>query len=543
MKTQELSIEVGNPRSDGEYILYGFGAGRYDDLRFREKLYLRSANVLSAMRLPLVPGQENLITWKIKAPEKQAVRFYVEGKEVHNVKLPNPDKWIETSFSLTPRGNEKLTEIKIRCENFIICSRTEYCLFLAQIRIKTLGPKKFSLPAKKKLPEGLNIYFGDIHIHSHYSHCGGKRNGSPKENLDYSRDIGRFDLAAITDHAEHLVPDETWKPLCKTLDKYNQEGKFVTIPAYEWTSDLYGHRNVYLKQPYEEIFHCMHPLSSSPPKLWRCLEKSKQKVLTIPHHPLRAEFPLRWDEHHPRFQVAGEMCSKWGSSEYYGNPIQQESYSDTGCSIQDALTKGLQLGFVGGSDGHTHEPGHGGITAVCTRELTRASIFEALRQRHCYATTGAKIKLYFVLNNTLLMGDSLQVNQYQFEALYPLLFHIAVEATAPIEKVELLECNQVVRTYHSGPAGTQLRSSFWPSSDFLKVERQADERITLEMIVPHWQRHYLSWTPRDTLGTDPRVPNHSKFYYVRVTQRDGHKAWSSPIWIYCEAGECEAEPV
>ena len=543
MKPHELSIEVGNAREDGEYILYGFGACRDDDYRFGEKKYHRSANVLSAVRLPLVPGQENIITWKVKAPEKQAVQFSIKGKLVHRAELPEPGEWTEISFNLTPEAGEKFTEIVIKCENFIILSRTEYCLFLAKIRVTTQGHKGFEIPERKQPSAAERIYFGDIHIHSHYSHCGGDRNGSPEENLDYSRDIRKYDFAAITDHAEHLVPDRTWKPLCETLDKYNEEGQFVTIPAYEWTSDLYGHKNVYLKKPEEEIFHCMHPLSSSPSKLWRSLEEKKQEAITIPHHPLRAEFPVRWDEHHPGFQVATEMCSMWGCSEYYANPIQLEAYSDTGCSIQDALTKGLQLGFVGGSDGHTHEPGSGGITGVCTQDLTRASIFEAIRQRHCYATTGAKIKLYFIMNNMLFMGDSIQVNQYQFEALYPLLFHIAVEGTAPIEKIELLECNQTVRVYHSGPAVGTLRSSFWSSSDFLKVDRRAGERMTLEMIIPLWERHYKSWTPRDTFATDPRVPNHSKFYYVRVTQRDGHRAWSSPIWIDCKAGECAAEPV
>ncbi|MCD6357258.1 MAG: DUF3604 domain-containing protein [Thermoproteales archaeon] len=533
-----MMIIIGNPKSDGEYVVYGFSAGF-----FQEGLYYRNANVLSAVRLPLVPGEENQIIWKMKAPVKQRIHFYIADKEVYVTELLKPEKWTDVTFAVTPKESKmQLVEIKLRCENFVLRDRRESCFSLSKIVLQTKTENMFKQSNLRSLSLDEKIFFGDIHIHSHFSWCGGKRNGSPEENLSYARDVKGFDFAAITDHAEHLTPDDNWEPLCDIIEKYNKKSQFVTIPAYEWTSDLYGHRNVYLAKPYKQIFNCMDPISSSPEKLWVSLRESNQEAITIPHHSIRAEFPMRWEHNDSWFQPVVEICSMWGSSEYFGNSLQEKRYSVTGTSVQDALAKGLRLGFVGGSDGHERVPGTGGITAVFAKKLSRNSILEAIRHRHCYATTGPKIKLHFIMNNRLIMGDEIVVNQYQFEALYPLLFYIAVEGTAPIEKIELLECNQCIASYHSCAVGSRIYSSLWNSSDFLKVDHRADEQIALEIPVFHWQRYY-SEGPRDRLNIDPRLPNHTKFYYVRITQQDGHMAWSSPIWIICKVGECERTSV
>jgi len=536
-----LVINFGDPKSDGEFVVYGFSAGYFQGGKF-----FRRGNVLSCVRLPLEKGVKNLIKWEICVPEKQCIHFYFEGKEVCKAALDKPWTWEEISFEVTPEGDSSLYEIKIKCDNFVYEGRTEHCFFLSKVTIeceKNLQTYKGITQTKSlslSILEKSQIFFGDIHIHSSFSPCGRERNGTPEENLEFAREVKKYDFASITDHSENLVSEKTWGKLCKILEKYNQDNVFVTLPGYEWTSDLYGHRNVYMEKPYERIFHCMEPLSSSPLKLWQSIREAKQNAITIPHHPIRAEFPMYWNDHDPELEPAVEISSMWGSSEYYGNPLQERDKSVTGTSVQDALMKGLKLGFVGGSDGHDRPPGTGGITAVFSTELTRKSVLEAIRKRRCYATTGEKIKLFVVVNNLLTMGDEIVVNQYQFEALYPLVFHITVEGTAPIEKIEILECNQVIYTYHALPPRPGFRSPRWKEEDFLKVNMRMDEFVGIEVTIPLWERWYYHYSPRERIwNIDPRVPNHSKFYYVRVTQKDGHMAWSSPIWIIFKPGECE----
>jgi len=527
-------IRVGAPRSDGDYILYGFSAGRTED-----GITFRLGNVLAALRLPLISGQDNRLTWKLKASVKQSIRFQIGKDEIYNASLQQPDQWTSVTFDVPREKCNGMTEVQLVADQFVLQSRTEACFALSEIMLEAQGADWPELPRPKIEAAGMQLLFGDLHIHSNLSWCGGGRNGTPEQNLCFSRDVRHYEFAAITDHAEHLVKDGTWEDLCETLERFNEDGRFVTLPAYEWTSDLYGHRNVYLAEPYKKIFHCMDPISSSPTKLWASLAEEAQDAITIPHHPIRREFPMRWDEHDPRFQPVAEMCSGWGSSEHYGNVLQEIAYSEPGTSIRDALTKGLRLGFVGGSDGHQRVPGTGGLTAVFAREFSRQGILEAIRSRHCYATSGAPIKMYFYLNNFLMMGDEWEMNQYQFEGLYPLLFYVSVEGTAPIETIELFECNELVASYHSSPIGSLVRSPYWDESEFLRVDRRADEQVVVQFVIPHWQRYYTSSVPRETLPIDPRLPNHDSFYYVRVKQKDGHIAWSSPIWLLCRVGECQ----
>jgi hypothetical protein len=71
---------------------------------------------------------------------------------------------------------------------------------------------------------------------------------------------------------------------------------------------------------------------------------------------------------------------------------------------REALTRGLQVGFIAGSDDHTCRPGieysmlsgnstTGGLVATFAKELNRRSVWKSLWGRCCYGTTGARIIL------------------------------------------------------------------------------------------------------------------------------------------------------
>ena len=69
---------------------------------------------------------------------------------------------------------------------------------------------------------------------------------------------------------------------------------------------------------------------------------------------------------------------------------------------------------MGGTDGHGLNWHHGicrmedshraGLTAVITDEVTRQGVLDALARRRCYATSGARIGLWFEVEG-VLMGD------------------------------------------------------------------------------------------------------------------------------------------
>ena len=67
--------------------------------------------------------------------------------------------------------------------------------------------------------------------------------------------------------------------------------------------------------------------------------------------------------------------------------------------VRDAFEKNYRVGIVANSDGHKGRPGvmlsrclvlrgYGGLTCFLAERLDRDTIFESMRRRHHYATTG-----------------------------------------------------------------------------------------------------------------------------------------------------------
>jgi len=342
--------------------------------------------------------------------------------------------------------------------------------------------------------KGKNVLFGDVHVHTNCSRCGRPNNGSVEENIEYARDTGKHDFVAITDHAEHM-DDADYKAYCKVIEAANEDGAFVTLPAYEWASSTFptnGHRNVYFKEKFGPILRGKDPQSDTPRKLGMRLRRLKQETIAPRHHP---PYVNDWNNVDDEYEPVIEIYSEWGSSEMDGGPRSLKTSGKRrpwpGNYVQDGLVRGHKFGFIGGGDAHNVKPGGHGLTAVYANQFDRAGIFEAIKNRFCYATTGTRILLDFQING-FPMGSVIQVPPKEWPEIFPLRISCGAIGTANIEKIELIENNRVIYTHERwrGPANEM---------SFCHI----DEELT------YYQR----------------------YYYVRLTQYDGHMAWSSPIFF------------
>ena len=352
----------------------------------------------------------------------------------------------------------------------------------------------------------LKLYFGDIHIHSNWSPDG---RGEPAQNYGYARDAMNLDFACLS---EHDPKDDTWEQLKAMAQRFYEPNRFATLLAYEWTAHKLGagHKNVYYRGLDGPVFRAnwrtdRTAQTTSAADLWAKLGACGHEVMTIPHHPAAAWFPTPWDQRDPRLQRSVEVYSTWGSSEYAGSPRQiPEAFKGPrkGCFVQDGLRSGQRLGFVAGSDSHSGRPGFtsgerefhdsdysdwgpagytGGFTAVYAEALTREAIYDAIRERRCYATTGQRIIVDFKASGHW-MGT-----EYHTRAAPRLYVHVI--GTAPLQSVTIVKNNQ----------------------DYVRKD------------VDGWECEFS----HDRTGK----PGDTDFYYVRVIQRDGEMAWSSPIWV------------
>ena len=360
-----------------------------------------------------------------------------------------------------------------------------------------------------------SVYFGDIHTHSGqvFDVCENKGcgMGTREDNYRYAMGPGALDFYALSDH-EYQIDPQKIDAYLDLADAFNNDGRFVCLPSFEFTSRPYGHRNVYFKGPGGTVVHSQgewgqaraaDPAKSvTPPALWSALAQTGVPFITVPHHSSAACHPLTWEFFSPDYDRLIEVYSSWGSSEYYGDVPRGFSDRYRTLDVRDALKRGLHFGLIASSDGHDGHPGNAqsplvkhhhifhfcgsGRAAVLASDLTRDAVFDALYARRCYATTGGPIVLNVTLNGAL-MGAEL-----------PLL-----------------------------PAGSrpELRITCAGTNgiDHLRIVKNARVVCT----VPchgEWDAE-LEW---EDAAFDPTVANS---YYVRVVQKDNESAWSSPIWV------------
>jgi hypothetical protein len=296
----------------------------------------------------------------------------------------------------------------------------------------------------------------------------------------------------------------------------------------------------------------------------------------------------------------------------------------------------MRVGIVANSDGHKGRPGasypgsslfgsYGGLTCFLSPELTRDAIFGALRKRHHYATTGARIYLDTCVNagsiggkrNSAVMGDVVRTMAGEAE------LYLETLTESPIQRIDVFNGAELQHTWRppavpsesgTSRAGTRIcvlwegaeyrgrgRETVWDGRaalmgntytevvpiNFWNPERRlvredgrtlswqsittggfcgfiarlksytagkldihtplVRERIPIASLgaedtvfeagglgrrlrafrlpdVNTARRADLKWTLKLEAGRDNPL-------YVRVTQEDGHMAWSSPVYL------------
>ena len=376
--------------------------------------------------------------------------------------------------------------------------------------IRKLGPvQPGRMPGSYRYSSEVNTYFGDLHVHTNNSMCGRPLNKSMEENAQIAKDRGH-DFIAFADHGEHMNPD-IWRRYFETMDEIQEKIGILVVPGFEWTSFEYGHRNIYFEdtKPLPPYFHSKTYEANHPKKLGKFFTEQNISAIAAGHHPTTIYHRFDPDTIAEDTEPVVEIYSTWGNSEQRFAPMDDYHTTMPGTYVCDLLARGYHLGFVGGGDVHNTLPGDGGLTAVLCPALTRADVYAAIKNRMCYATSGARILLDFHING-YPMGTVLKVNQYTIEQLFPIHVAASTITQSAAEKIELVQNGVVV---------------------YDKNTREAS--CCFDMAVD-----YSRLMSPDRLDASNQIhsANNSRYYYVRVTQKDGGIAWSSPIFIDFEQG-------
>ncbi|TVR88848.1 MAG: DUF3604 domain-containing protein [Trueperaceae bacterium] len=298
-------------------------------------------------------------------------------------------------------------------------------------------------------------YWGDLHSHCAISYG----TGSLERALRAA--AGHLDFASVTGHASwpDMPTDRAryadvidyhrdgfdrfaalWPTVQAVTERHHVPGTFVPILSCEWHSIAVGDHNVYLPGATGPI-----PAGDDLVALARAAPAGS---LLVPHHVGYGPGArgIDWDAFDAARSPVVEVVSTHGASDTGSGAVASfhtmGPYHAAG-SVEAGLRRGHRFGFVGGSDHHAGYPGHhgSGRTAVLAAELTREAIFDALRERRCYAVTGDKIILALHIEDAP-MGSALQ---------RPRARHVRVEARGEdaIEALELVRNGAVVASARS----------------------------------------------------------------------------------------------
>ncbi|MEM7030021.1 MAG: DUF3604 domain-containing protein [Chloroflexota bacterium] len=284
-------------------------------------------------------------------------------------------------------------------------------------------------PAQKR-------YWGDIHAQT--AETVGV--GTEDEYFTFGRDAGRLDFTSHQGN-DFQISDEFWSHLNDITDRYHEEGKFVVLYGYEWSANTPagGDHNVFYRRKGQPILRSSHWLvpqvpendltpANPAPVFYERLKANvpRNDVLVCAHVGGRyANLRTYFDQ-----DLVGlvELVSCWGVFEWM---------------LWDALERDYIVGVMCNSDGHHGRPGaegagmadfgiRNGLTCVLADDLTRDSVFDALKQRACYGTTGARILLDFSANGHH-MG---RVIHHQSDLI---TINASVTGTAPLESLQLYQ--------------------------------------------------------------------------------------------------------
>ncbi|OED38570.1 hypothetical protein AB833_19190 [Chromatiales bacterium (ex Bugula neritina AB1)] len=347
-----------------------------------------------------------------------------------------------------------------------------------------------SNPARAMEKPTLKYYWADLHGQSDET----LGTNSAADYFSFGRDMAFLDACAHQGN-DFQMTESFWQDLNQVTAEFNEPGRYVTLPGYEWSGNtaLGGDRNVYFPAEGRTMRRSSHALIESQhdidtdchtaAELFESFAKHNEwDVICFAHCGGRyADITMA---HDGRFEKSVEVHSAWGTFEWL---------------VQDAFKCGYRVGIIGNSDGHKGRPGAsypgagwfgavGGLTCYIMPDLSRETLIDSIKSRHHYATNGGPsgriimdLSATFEQPGTVYQDDPALFANSQgvisSEAMMGDIVHLpsgdlqlslSVTAASPVRRIDLfngldhLECH---RPYSAEDLGSRI-GVLWEGAEY-----------------------------------------------------------------------------
>ncbi len=343
-----------------------------------------------------------------------------------------------------------------------------------------------------------NFYFGNLHAHTGYSDGNNDGNSATAAlAYTYAKSSLNMHFLGISEHNHNESTNMSlanWTNLKNETAAANQDGTFVCMYGVEWgTISTGGHFLIYefdsligWNPGAYQILVAKGDYTSLYPII-----KNKAGAFATLAHPNSSDFDgiftnaynSVWDD--AVVGVAMRNGPSTSTNTTYTNPPS----SDDNARYTDLLKLGYKVGPTIDHDNHNTTFGRTtqGRTVVLATSLTKANIADAYRNMRFYASDDYNLKITYTIGNKP-MGST------------------TTQAGTPTINVSLSDVD-------GETASTIALMSGVPGSGSVPTSLTSVSN-TNTLTYTHNALSNLS----------------TRYYYIVVTQADGHKAWTSPIW-------------
>jgi hypothetical protein len=334
------------------------------------------------------------------------------------------------------------------------------CRDMSGTIVATTNPLRIAQPDQQLLH-----YWGDTHGQSDET----LGTNSARDYFLFGRDRAFLDVMGHQGN-DFQITGAFWRDLNRLTAQFDAAGSFVCIPGYEWSANTAagGDRNVHFRTEGETIHRSSHAQitdaddmrdeASDAHDARELFAKLAGRDCVVAAHVGGRYADIAF-AHDGRLESAVEVHSAWGTFEWI---------------VKDAFELNYRVGIVANSDGHKGRPGacypgasffgsYGGLTCFIAQRLDRDAIFESMRRRRHYATTGNRAYLAVEVRAAsdmdvfardpahgetgvarspiAIMGDIARTSDDE------VALAIDVHGSAPIERVDIFDGLELIETF------------------------------------------------------------------------------------------------
>ncbi|AZU60951.1 DUF4350 domain-containing protein [Neobacillus mesonae] len=354
--------------------------------------------------------------------------------------------------------------------------------------------------------QGGHHYRGTTHNHTNISHDG---TGTPEDALKAGQ-LHHYDWFAFSDHSHDIDPSllgqdtvdhkgmqertggEQWQ-LTKDLSaKYTKNGDYVVFPAFEMTSTTWGHSNIFGSDNFID--------RNINGKQYQDLNKYYAWVMTYDDIVGQFNHPDMSKDAFNNFKPYNKEVDKLFTMLEVGNGSGHYGYANAEGKFFSALDLGWHVAPTYGEDNHEGTWGQvNARTVIVADDLTQESLLHSMRNMRVYMEEDPNFTLD-VLANGYYMGSTVDSKTLKFD----------------------IKGNDFVAEAHNDSDYSYLPTSYKSDDRIAKVELITNGGKVVDSISP--MEKEFTWNPSYT------VTGGQQWFVVKVTQMDGERIYSSPIW-------------